>query len=354
MFRRFHFSLAIYIKEDNKIPMDDKEKIESILPRYCEGQATEEEQLLVKAWEKESDDNRRIVKQMEMLYLAVDSVNVMKKVDSGKVLSKLNKVMIVDRKVNWTKWLQRVAAVLFIPALIAFLVEYNSKRSNIVQMFEAKTNPGMTTMVMLPDSTKVYLNSESLLRYPSSFDGNQRMVELNGEAYFEVTKDAKKRFIVSTPHQSQIEVLGTTFNVEAYESFPEVSTTLLQGKVDFSYQKGIEKKNMMLSPGQKVVYDSQNGQTHLYETNGETEVAWKNGEIIFNNTPLDEALHILGKRYNVAFTKASPGMYASFTGTFTSQRLERILEYFKLSSNIRWRYIDGKEVSQKKTHIEIY
>jgi ferric-dicitrate binding protein FerR (iron transport regulator) len=336
--------------------MEYKENdIELLLPRYCEGIATAEEQQRVKDWMQESGENRRIVKQMEMLYLAADTVHIMKKVNTDKALGKVNGKMIGKRKVAWWEWAQRIAAVLFLPLMAAFLMEHYGGKDTAVQMLEARTNPGMTTSVVLPDSTVVYLNSESSLRYPSSFDGsNRRKVELKGEAYFEVTKDAEKHFIVATAHQSQIEVLGTSFNVEAYEDMAEVSTTLIEGKVDFSFQSGSAKKQVLLKPGQKVVYDSKDGTTHLYETSGETEVSWKDGKIIFNNTSLNDALHILGKRYNVVFMQTNPKLKASFTGTFTNQRLERILEYFKLSSNIRWRYIDGKGASQKKTHIEIY
>lgn len=336
--------------------MDFKENnIELLLPHYCEGIATEEERRLVESWIQESEENRRIVKQMEMLYLAADTVHVMNKVNTEKALVKVKGRRIGKRRVAWWEWAQRVAAVLFLPLLAAFLAQYYGGKSDVVQMLEARTNPGMTTSVVLPDSTVVYLNSESSLRYPSTFEGqSQRKVELTGEAFFKVTRNVEKHFIVSTPHQSQIEVLGTSFNVEAYTNMPDVSTTLIEGRVNFSFRSGSQKKQVALRPGQKVVYDSENGATHLYETTGETETSWKDGKIIFNNTPLKDALHILGKRYNVVFTQTNAHLDDSFTGTFTNQRLERILEYFKLSSNIRWRYIDGEDPSQQKTHIEIY
>lgn len=336
--------------------MEYKEKdIEFLLPRYCEGIATAEEQQRVKDWIQESEEHYRIVKQMEMLYLAADTIHVMNKVNTEKALVKVKGKRMGKRIVPWWEWAQRVAAVLFLPLLTALLIQYYGGRDDVVQMLEAKTNPGMTTSVILPDSTVVYLNSESSLRYPSTFEGqDQRKVELIGEAFFKVTKNVEKHFIVSTSHQSQIEVLGTSFNVEAYENTPDVSTTLIEGKVNFSFRSGSQKKQVVLKPGQKVVYDSANGATRLYETSGETETSWKDGKIIFNNTSLEDALHILGKRYNVVFTQTNAHLDDSFTGTFTNQRLERILEYFKLSSNIRWRYIDGKDVSQQKTHIEIY
>ncbi|MDE6347903.1 MAG: FecR domain-containing protein [Bacteroides sp.] len=336
--------------------MDLKENnIEALLPRYCEGIATEEERRLVESWIQESEEHRRIVKQMEMLYLAADTVYVMNKVNTEKALAKVKGKRIGKGKVAWWEWAKRVAAVLFLPLLAAFFVQYYGGKGKVVQMLEARTNPGMTTSLVLPDSTVVYLNSESSLRYPSTFKGsNARKVELSGEAFFEVTKDAKKRFIVATSHQSQIEVLGTSFNVEAYEDMPDVSTTLIEGKVNFSFQSDGRRRQVALKPGQKAVYDSSNGAINLHKTSGETETSWKDGKIIFNNTPLKEALYILGKRYNVVFTQTNVRLDESFTGTFTSQRLERILEYFRLASGIRWRYIDGKEMSQQKTHIEIY
>lgn len=91
----------------------------------------------------------------------------------------------------------------------------------------------MITSVVLPDSSIVYLNSESSLSYPLVFDGKTREVHLIGEAYFEVAKDPLRRFIVSTAHQTQIEVLGTHFNVEAYEKDEKVIATLLEEKLIF-------------------------------------------------------------------------------------------------------------------------
>ena len=149
---------------------------------------------------EESEDNRKIVDQINTLYIAVDTVNVMRKVDTEKALKKVSSRMIV-RKTTWWEWMQRVAAILFIPLSVAFLVQYmHNGKSAVCQMMEIKTNPGMTTSVVLPDSTVVYLNSESSLRYPSVFEGDIRNVELKGEAYFAVAKDLKKKFVVSAPH----------------------------------------------------------------------------------------------------------------------------------------------------------
>ena len=141
----------------------DKNKIEELLPRYCEGQVTEAERLLVETWIDESEENRRTAKQIHALYLATDTIHVMKKVDTEKALSRVKSRMTGKKKTMWWEWAQRAAAVLFIPLLVTLMVQHwgdGGKES--AQMMEIKTNPGMMTSLTLPDGTLVFLNSESV------------------------------------------------------------------------------------------------------------------------------------------------------------------------------------------------
>lgn len=333
----------------------DIQHIEDLLPRYCDGAATEEERLQVEAWMQESPENRKVAEQIQTLCLATDTVNTMRKVNTEKALKKVRSRM-VSRKTSPWEWTQRVAAILSIPLLIALFVQYMAGSDELAQMLEVKTNPGMTTMVVLPDSTVVHLNSKSSLRYPARFGGDVRKVALSGEAYFEVAKDAGKKFIVTTPHHSQIEVLGTHFNVEAYENDADISTTLVEGKVCFLYEAsaGVTKK-IVMAPGQRLDYNAANNNIQLYETSCTSEIAWKDGKIIFKDTPLGEALKMLEKRFNVMFiVKNKKLLDNSFTGAFAEQRLERILEYFKISSKMRWRYLESPDIRDEKSKIEIY
>lgn len=332
------------------------DRIEELLPRYCEGQVTEEERRMVEAWIDESEENRRVAKQIHSLYLATDTIHIMNKVDTEKALLRVKGRMAGNRKTTRWEWTQRAAAVLFIPLLVTFLVQqWGGDSQEMAQMMVVKTNPGMTTSLTLPDGTLVSLNSESSLTYPSHFDGDVREVTLQGEAYFEVTKDPERKFVVSTSHQSQIEVLGTRFNVEAYEKQEAVLATLVEGKINFIYQRDRVSKKLQMTPGQKLIYDSKDGKVQAYTTSGESETAWKDGKIIFRNTPLEEGLRMLEKRYNVEFIIKNDRLKDdAFTGTFESQRLERILEYFQLSSRIRWRYLGSSEITDEKSKIEIY
>ena len=103
------------------------------------------------------------------------------------------------------------------------------------------------------------------------------------------------------------------------------------------------------------MYEPEVDKVRLYTTSGESETAWKDGKIIFNNTPMNEVLRMLGKRFNVEFIISNKRLETySFTGTFTSQHLDRIMEFFKISSKIQWRYIENHQIDDKKQVIEIY
>lgn len=335
----------------------NRDKIEEILPRYCSGEATIEECRMVEEWIGQSDENYRIVKQMYTIDQVMGTVQMESKVDMEKALASVSRKMSkAPSHVTWFTWVQRAAAILFIPLLIAFAIQnFTPSPTEVAQMIEVKTNPGMTTTVDLPDGTKVYLNSESSLTYPSFFSKDKRDVKLTGEAFFEVQKDPEHRFIVSGPHHTQIEVLGTSFNVEAFERDSFISTTLVEGKVRFAYQKNQQPATVDMKPGQKLMYDTTSSQVKLIQTSGETETAWKDGKIIFQATPLPEALRMLEKRFNVTFVLSNNRLRGeAFNGSFTNQRLERILEIFKISSNIKWRYLDTRDTTNERTRIEIY
>lgn len=334
-------------------------RIEDLLPRYCSGEATAEELRLVEEWIKESDENYRIAKQIHTLYLATDTMRVLSKVDTEKALSSVFQKMSKSNgrsKVTWVTWLQRVAAILFIPLLVTVgLQNLKPRPVEVAQMIEVKTNPGTTTTVHLPDGSIVHLNSESKLSYPSFFDKDKRRVTLQGEAFFEVQKNPEHGFVISTPHETKIEVLGTSFNVEAFEKDAFVATTLIEGKVRFDYVKEQRSAAVLMKPGQKLTYDSSSSKVQLIETTGASEIAWKDGKIVFQATPLPEALRMLEKRFNVTFVLSNDRLrQEAFTGSFTHQRLERILEIFKISSNIKWRYLDTQDTMSEKTRIEIY
>lgn len=335
---------------------------EILLERYFKGLTSAEENQQLAAWIAESDDHLRLAKQMNALCLAVDSERIEALIDTEKALHKVNNELgrreALPNRAWWRHPVAAAASITLVAVLAALWAGYEwaSHRQMPVAMIEVTTAPGMTAHVTLPDSTRVSLNSESSLRYPAQFSGDSRRVELCGEAYFSVTHDKSRRFIVAAPHKTEVQVYGTRFNMEAYAQ-GDIATTLVEGSVGFFYNAlDGSRKECRLTPGQKTVYSEHSRAVTLTATTGEVETSWKDGRIIFNGTPLNEVLRLLEKRYGVDFRMAkgqTPPSDWAFTGEFTSQRLDRILEYFQLSSGMKWHYVTNNDMGAKHQTVEL-
>lgn len=156
------------------------------------------------------------------------------------------------------------------------------------------TPRGKDFLLVLADGTKVWLNAESRLRYPVAFNGKERRVELEGEACFEVAKDAEHPFIVCANGMNTM-VLGTKFNVRSY-SVEDRHVTLVNGKVQVT--NTVNNKSVTLRPGQDLTY-TETGEEKVSEVNIATYTAWTEGMFYFEDVPLEEIMGALGRWYNV-------------------------------------------------------
>lgn len=329
--------------------------IDSLLCRYCSGTATAEERLQVEEWILQSEENQKIARQIYHLYLATDTFQTLCHTDTEKALRKVRKKMKAPRLHPWWQQIQRIAAILLIPLAVAYCISYFKTDVPSTQWVEIRTQPGTTATLVLPDSSVVVLNSESVLRYPTLFTGNERKVSLEGEGYFSVAKDPEKQFILHTPGEGEIRVYGTEFNVEAYPTDPLIKTTLVSGQVSFTFNGRSEET--LLSPGQKATYDPGKKTVTVAETFVEGAIAWKDGKLIFRDTPFDEITDRLSKQYGVDFIIRKKELRDyTFTGAFEHQPLARILEHFTLSSKIRFKSLEENDPAnqREKEKIEVY
>nr|WP_315418244.1 FecR domain-containing protein [uncultured Pedobacter sp.] len=174
------------------------------------------------------------------------------------------------------------------------------KDGTLVENEELNQNLTLTTpkggqyCVTLSDGTKVWLNAASSLSYPATFSGKERRVELLGEAYFEVHHDASQPFIVSTRGQ-QIRVLGTSFNVNAYQDDNKTITTLVNGRVQLS--RDGKNEAPQLHPGEQSVLAGAGFE--IAEVDASLFVAWKDGQFRFKATPLTEVMRQIERWYNL-------------------------------------------------------
>ena len=334
---------------------------EAILLRYFSGTLEKEEKDKVETWISLSQENEKTAKQVYYLYRVTDVIQTVNQIDSKKALLKVDKRLAKQRRLSWWEWTIRAAAVLFIPLLCSSLYFFFSQTTDMDQYVEIRANPGMTTQIMLPDGSQVWLNSTSYLKYPVRFAEHDRKVQLEGEAYFSVKKDVERRFLVDVGDDVELEVLGTEFNVDAYPKNDLVVASLVSGKVNFHCRQQGQQRVHVMIPGQKVIYNLINEELVCAATSIESDIAWKNGKIVFRDSPIEDALRVLSKRFDVDFRLTNPLLKEyCFSGTFINQRLDRILEHFKIASGIKYKYIDteitekGEKITKGKSVIEIY
>jgi len=186
------------------------------------------------------------------------------------------------------------------------LQKKGSLKRGTAALMSISTPKGGTYQIALPDGTKVWLNAASTLNYPSTFDDNERLVELTGEAYFEVAKWPQVKqgstnqyvpFTVRSKGQ-EITVLGTAFNVSAYADEPTTRTVLVNGSVKIAAHQN--KNEVLLNPGEEAVL-SPNGIT-TREANVTAAIAWKSGKFRFEETELHEVMKQLGRWYDLEVT----------------------------------------------------
>lgn len=213
------------------------------------------------------------------------------------------------------------------------------KTKSTVSYNTIETPKGGQYQVILPDGTKVWLNAASSLKYPEVFTGNERRVELTGEAYFEVAKNKAKPFHVKN-HNQDVEVLGTHFNINSYMDDKTIKTTLLEGSVRVSNGKSVK----ILKPGEQSIADG-NGMIRLAsDVDTDDETAWKNGLFQFNNANLKSILSQLERWYdiNIDYSSIPDKKYNGMVPR--KAKLSEVLKMLEKTGNIRFEIAEGRNL----------
>lgn len=200
--------------------------------------------------------------------------------------------------------------------------------SNTNQQNVLSTPAGMKFKIKLPDGSTVWLNAASTLKYPASFGNTSRMVELTGEAYFDIANAASHPFIVQSGSQS-VQVLGTTFNVDAYPEDGLSKTTLIAGSVRVMNNRG----SIVIQPGQQAVNDPDNNSSlRVIYADTEKETAWTNNMFSFKNDNLQAVLRDIARWYNVAIKYSGPIPDERFSGEISrSSHLKDVLKILEIN-----------------------
>lgn len=226
----------------------------------------------------------------------------------------------------------RVAASVVFLLLAGSLLYYFLKPT--YSQVRVTTLPGETKSVTLPDDSRVVLNENSSLSYPENLDqAPERLVNLNGEAFFEVTKDAERTFVVRAG-ETETRVLGTSFNVWSDDASRQVRISLLSGKVHFVPPGKVPP--VVLVPGEEAIYHAGDESIIKRQFKNKNFLSWKNQQLEFNDEPLEDVLAAVGKHYGITFHINDPQLNKlRVTSSFDHDSVDKVLQVLETLLDIR-------------------
>ncbi|MGQ8335323.1 FecR family protein [Sunxiuqinia sp. A32] len=275
-----------------------------------------------------------------------DHLNEFKEVKQAWEVERLQNDMPADSEKSWnsvqfqlikqsnqklqttTRYLQfyKYAAIIVVAAFIGSLA-YNMMglSSDVENRFSiVKADNGQIANIVLPDQTEVWLNSGSYIKYNNEFAASNREIELVGEAYFDVTKNPDLPLVV-TGSKIRVKVLGTKFNVSAYEDDNIFNVALEEGSIELG-SNVLKNFSKMLKPGEMATFDKQENSLSIRKVNVDLFTSWKDGMINLYNLPLEEVVLKLSKRYNQKFEMDDDVRKIRYTYTIKNESLSDVLK----------------------------
>lgn len=230
---------------------------------------------------------------------------------------------------------QRIAAFLLIPLIgLGFLYWGSHNNQSVGQYTETIAPRGQKSQIVLADGTKVWLNSDTKIKYPGNFSKNQRDVYLVGEAFFEVAHNAAQPFIVNV-HGFKIRVLGTSFNVSSYNEDASIQAVLVTGKISAG-KNALFAKTTELNPGERLVYNKSNEETTTDKVDIDLYASWVNGYLLFENEPTPFVFRKLERYYNQKIIVGEGLEKITFSGKLDlKENLNDVLESIAFASKVK-------------------
>jgi ferric-dicitrate binding protein FerR (iron transport regulator) len=251
----------------------------------------------------------------------------------------------IRRSLAWYRYAAIISFFIAATVVVFWLVQQNQRAAvKYEPALVTKSIPkGSKLKLYLPDGSIVWLNADSKLVYPESFEQGQRIVQLHGEAFFEVVRDTLRPFIVQTGNLS-IRVLGTSFNIRALPQYNDIKVAVATGKVSVGEQSAnSETGKVLLEPSQMAVYHKVKKNLEIQPCNIEELTSWKDGVIIFNEASIEQIVEELERWYGVEFILDSDLKTGqSINARFDNQTLEYLLDGLSYMSDIKYRIEDKK------------
>lgn len=326
-----------------ELNMEKQTEIDILIIRLLAGEASPHEKQQVSAWLEESDKNVKLYNELIDIWLSAgvadnaDDYNLEEAVTRFR--EKIRRTGGATKRLKFFEVLKYAAVILLFLGLP--LSYYFGKQSipSDHTMTTISCAYGDRSSVILPDSSRVWLNSGSKLTFNSNFT-NDRKVELVGEAFFSVSKDKRHPFVVKAA-DINIKVLGTEFNVKAYADENIVSTTLIEGAVE------VNSKNEMtnLKPDQRLTFDKSSQNILVQDlTNTSIDTEWREGRFVFNNESLAELKPKLERWFDCDIVFGDKDVQSRrFTGVLQRESILEAISYFDLSNYVICK-IEGNKI----------
>ncbi|UBD73946.1 FecR domain-containing protein [Parabacteroides goldsteinii] len=308
-----------------------------LLHRLIAGTTTEEENRQLMEWFRQCASKEEFFMLFETAWkespdeMPRDVQERMYRRLSRELDEKKTKTILLRSRFSWKVWQQiAVACIIIVLGLVNYRMIDKQKQLS-TQNFMVLAEKGQRAFITLPDSTKVWLNSDTKISYPADYGLKERNVTLVGEAYFEVAKNPDKRFIVEAKGM-QVEALGTSFNVNAYQNDNKIIASLFSGSVRVSYDRHVA----ILKPHESVKVDLLNRSFSRYKDESMQNIAlWRKNEITFDGESLEEITHIMSRLYNTTICIEDESLKkVCYIGTIRNNNLENFIDIINLTTPV--------------------
>lgn len=306
---------------------------DDIIKKYLQGDCSEEDFIRINTWIKESKDNARRLFLMEETYQAGKRNPFIEKRQTEQAEARLFRRLEIEKtaqqKTKRIRNLMKYAAMIAVILLGGSGVGYWIYQLDPSQDMLIARADNAVQMVTLPDGTKVWLNQSTTLTYPRQFSSKERNVHLEGEAYFEVTKNRQKPFIVES-QSMRVRVLGTIFNFKSSKDCRITEASLIEGEIEVKGQK--DEGMVILLPGQKAELNKTTGRLMVKQVNVRMDAAWHDGLIPFEQADIFEIAQTLERFYDVKII-LSPDIKADKTYSGVLKKKDTIDAVLKSLTN---------------------
>lgn len=324
--------------------------IEELIGKYMSGSLTTDElQTLKQAVNIHTDEELTTYVSAQW-----QQFNDMQPIDSAlqqKMLARIKRQAKPNTLSIWRKKGWSIAAsilIIMMTSLSVYLYHSNREMSQLADRnVVVKVGKGERVSITLPDGTSVRLNSESVLSYQQDFGLKDRKVSLDGEGFFDVTRNEARTFIVNTQFMD-IKVLGTAFNVYTYQYNDSVEMALVRGEVEVTTTHP-PYQTINVKPDEKVVYNKKTGKMRLESSSNQLETAWISTELVFRSTELKEVLNRVGRKYGFIIEVDNEQLLDDqYTGAFDEAEILDVMNILKAHFGFTYRIKENTILIEKK------